>query len=325
MDLDTPTLIIWAAIVVIGIAVLLNIRKRLKTKGTFSFSFYELTKTFRFSFSYCLNSIWRHKKRFINLSIGFIFALGLIGTIFIWTETSPRLAIIEAMDNEIFELSIEAVEKTNARSLLAEVQTWLQTNEDIVETAEFVQNAIGLFGIEGKSEYYNWYNPPANDPIYISSSQEMFFLNSTFLARARKSFQLLNGTFDINIDSDGIVNVLVSKRLVNKLEDQLGMQLAVGSLFNLSLAMRKANPTFISEQRLGAWAPYQLPLVRVNGIFDRKVSNNSVIAPNYPVETLGDGIFLPKVTIPEAMYFNLSASYFLSRVFVRLASSKMAD
>ncbi|MFX1251094.1 MAG: FtsX-like permease family protein [Promethearchaeota archaeon] len=332
MEIYTPVLILWTVIIVIGAVILLNIRKRFKYgRAIRLISPQEFSKLFRFSLIYSLNSIWKHKRRFINLCIGFIFALGLIGTMFIWLETSPRIAIIDAMDNEAIELIIQPVNETESRMFLLNIQKWVQENEELVKTSEIIQRARALFGIEGKSEDYNWFNPPVEDPIYISTSNEIFFMNSSFLDLVKNEFTLLNGTFEVNMAPEGIANVLISQRLVNKLSDKIGMNLTVGSEFNLSLATSipdEKNPDS-NEQTLKFWydnrsISYQLPLLRINGIFDRGVKNESLLFPEYPVETLGDGLFLPDVCVSDALLTTLE-SLFTPNLFIRLSPTKMAD
>ncbi|MFX0065242.1 MAG: FtsX-like permease family protein [Candidatus Hermodarchaeota archaeon] len=325
MDIDTPILILWIAIIVIGAVVILNIRKRFKYGRTIRLiSPQEFSKLIRFSLIYCLNSIWKQKKRFANLCIGFIFALGLIGTMFIWLETSPRLAIIDAMDNESIELKIQPIEKTDSLTILLNIQKWLQVNEELVETSELIQGGRALFGIEGKSEDYNWHNPPAEEPIYISTSDEIFFMNSSFPDLVNNQFKILNGTFEINMAPNGIANVVISQRLVNKLSDRIGMHLTVGSVFNLSLATNIPNSGNLEQQKLKYWFPYQLPLLKINGIFDRKLKTTSLLFPEYPIETLGDGLFLPSASIPNNLSTTLS-SLITPALFIRLSPAKMAD
>ncbi|MFX0062310.1 MAG: ABC transporter permease [Candidatus Hermodarchaeota archaeon] len=265
-----------------------------------------------FSIIYAFRSIWTHKKRFLNLSIGFIITVALITMLFVFIEVAPKEAVVEAIDERPFHLTVDPLISFLTFRLYESIP--LLQNDSIVESTELVWFSQAIFGIGNKSGYYTFYPEmeDPDDPVFISDNTELFIVQDSYLQTVRDQFELIEGNFTIDNQ-----NIVISKRLMAKIQDILPNEnIACGSYVNFSIITRVADLEH-GENELRYWEPYNYTNMRVAGIFDRKTTN-SIYYPRYNLETLGDCLFLSEDLVPITVKIKLINAAYAPRLFVRL-------
>ncbi|MFX1251093.1 MAG: FtsX-like permease family protein [Promethearchaeota archaeon] len=282
-----------------------------------------------FTISYALRSIWTHKKRFLNLSVGFIITVALITMLFVFIEVAPQEAVVEAIDERPFHLIVDPIISSFTFQLLGSIPV-IQEDPEIapfIESAELVMFSQAIFGIGNKSLEYTFYPEmeDPDDPVFISENTELFIVRDSYLQTVRDQFELIEGNFTIDNQ-----NIVISKRLIAKIQDILPNEtIACGSYVDFNIITRVADLEH-GETELKYWEPY--PYIenngsyrlRVAGIFDRKTTN-SVYYPRYYIETLGDCLFLSESLVPDWVKLKLIAAAYTPRVFIRLDKQSILE
>ena len=180
-----------------------------------------------------------------------MIGVALISSVFVWTETGARVAVDDYFASLSFHyycIQTPSTGEDNPHAIFP-VKQYVDT-QITTQSSHIVYSSIALIDSTHRDpgDTYNPY-PYARG---IKDCQ-VFFVDNTFLARAERSFQIIDGQFRLSVG-----NVLVSQHVVEDLEAVTGRHISVGSLIDLSVArnyqtistIRAINVTHINGLRV---------------------------------------------------------------------------
>ncbi|MFX0094939.1 MAG: FtsX-like permease family protein [Candidatus Hodarchaeota archaeon] len=275
-----------------------------------------------FGYRYARHYLRTHRKRAIVLLFGFVAATTIVTSSVLWPETAPYVVLEKGLENQAFPLVVRP-ESASVSNLVYTVQLDLN-HEELVETSKIILQSQALYGIEGYNLSHQWYPeyafPQIFGPVdyYIGQLDECFIIPEDYLAYVEKEFYV-NGTFQVSS-----TEVVISRRLLTKLNQKTNRTYELGSYINISVAQHFAD-TEEGENRFFHFDPYNLTNMKIVGIFVRKPID-PLIGAEYSQDTLGDAIFISQraLTRDGLRKITNNGNIVTTRLFVRLSKTELA-
>ena len=210
--------------------------------------------------NYVLHGIWRNKRRSFSLLIGIIIGVTLVSSIFVWTDTGGRVAIDDYFNNTPFHYYVVQNPHfpNDDPNAIFPVRDYVNRMDTTQETY-IVRSSIALFEI-GHLRPLDYYLPwPYGRGI---KDCQAFFTDNDFLARAERSFTIIDGTFQVTDNT-----ILLSQRVVDDLDAVMGLQVGVGSVLDVAFARN-----YRYADQIGDLNPVYRTGLRVAGIYEVQVT-----------------------------------------------------
>ncbi|MFX1576016.1 MAG: ABC transporter permease [Promethearchaeota archaeon] len=221
---------------------------------------------------YVLNGIRHHKRRSISLLIGIMIGVALISSVFVWTETGARVAVDDYFASISFHYYCVQNQSptTDDPQAIFSVKEFVDTHAT-TRASHVVFSSIALIDSTflNPTDYYLPY-------AYARGIKDcqVFFVDNDFLARAERSFRIIDGQFRLSLGS-----VLVSQHVVEDLEEVIGRQVSVGSIIDLSVAQRYQN-----TRTIGALNITNLVGLRIGGIY-QVITHLEPLLESFPTQS----------------------------------------
>ncbi|MFX0090666.1 MAG: hypothetical protein ACFFBD_02795, partial [Candidatus Hodarchaeota archaeon] len=163
-------------------------RRSEESRGSSKFTPNSLSGQRFFPVIYAFRSIWTHKKRFVNLSVGFIITVALVCMLFVFIEVAPQEAVKEAIDERSFHFRADPV-ILSVTYRLYDAIPYIE-NDPIIDKTELVWYSQAIFGMGNKSGLYQFYPEmeDPDDPVFISDQTELFIVEDSYLQTVRNQF-----------------------------------------------------------------------------------------------------------------------------------------
>ncbi len=241
-------------------------------------------------------------------------------SLLMWLETAPRLAIQSAMEERSFEIELQHT--FYVENAMEELQSTL-AQEPLVESSFITQPALFLFNLNHRSPYFNILNHPPNESDFFISENlhdGIHFVEEEYLSHISSKVTTETGN-DFSFSNGGIV---ISRRVLRRIEYYTGQSFEVGDTIDFGIATRLPDPD------LGESSLYYFQMIKVynrtiNAIFDR-IPQRLLLYPDFLPETLGDGIFIPKSTVNQSVLKDMERRIATTpHMFIRMDRSALAN
>ena len=226
---------------------------------------------------YVFTGIRRHKRRSLSLFIGIMIGVALVTSVFVWTDTGARVAVDDYFADTPFHYY--CVQSPNYPyddpNAIYPVRDYVDSHET-TRNSHVVYGSIGLFEIRDlrpNEQYLPW-------PYMLGiKDAQAFFTDNDFLARAERSFEIIDGSFRV-----GPGQVLLSRRVVEDLFTVLGLEVGVGDYIDISIARTAGN-----AYNIGLLNPVYLGDKRVVGIYEVRTTLDPLLEsfPTYTRQNWG--------------------------------------
>lgn len=241
-------------------------------------------------------------------------------SLLMWLETAPRLAIQSSMEERSFEIEIRHT--FYVKNAMEDLQITLE-EEPLVESSYITQPALFLFNLNHRSPFFDVLNPPPNESDFFISENFrdcVHLVDEEFLYHISSHFSTEPGS-NFSFSNEGII---ISKRILRRIEFSTGQSFKVGDTINFGVATRL--PDFeLGESRLYYFQMIRVYNKTINAIFDR-IPQRLLLYPDFFPETLGDGIFVPKATINQTTMRKMEENIATTpHMFVRMGRSALAN
>lgn len=240
--------------------------------------------------------------------LAFLIGSALVSSFFIWENSALGLVIEDSLDNRDFELTISSVSDSESHHLLDQIKAWLQ-NETIVEESYIVYKAMAIFGSENLTDSYQYY-PSNSSPLFMTNYDGVKFVDTGFSETVAHQFSYA-GSFSLQPGE-----VLISKKLAQRVESTIQKPLDVGSQLNFAYALRSdplGSPKYLGDlQRIFVYN------VTIAGIFQR-IPKPNLSRLEFNPETLVDNVLiLPRSMLGTTRETILERNFLLPTLFIRL-------
>ncbi len=255
------------------------------------------------------SNLIKNKRRSFNLLLGFIIASSLLTSMFVWNESSTKLAILDAFERKDFEIVVKTKKGISESQLgiLNEIENWL-ANRSIVENAYQVYQSPAIFGSENLNDSVNYKEGTLEQKIMLTPEETLFFLENDFLSVIKDQF-IIEGAFELSTNQ-----LIISRTYYNTLSEEFSLNLTIGSYLNFS-AITAKTATF--DKHLGNLSRFHFSNYQIIGIYER-IPRKTLTELSYNSETLGDGIFLHHDSIDNETERQLEENDFQPKLFIRI-------
>lgn len=266
-------------------------------------------------FRYVTKAILRNLKRSSTIIIAMIITISITTSLFMWIETSPRLAIKSSMTERAYEIQVGHIIYPSQNDRIEEIQQNLKENEPLVETSFIVQHSIFLFNLNNRVDNFTVFQPGENaSDFFISEvfSEGTFLVEDEFIQNLAPQLTLSSQEDNLSIVNNGVV---ISKRLLRQLELSTNQTFKTGDKIDFAVATEIMDPEE-GETSVSFYEMIRFYNFTINAIYDRKVQRN-LLYPYFFPESLGDGIFISRSHFNTTTIKKIETDVVSPRLFIR--------
>ncbi|MHA1135290.1 MAG: ABC transporter permease [Candidatus Thorarchaeota archaeon] len=283
-----------------------------------------LTGNRLWSFSYALTSLRTYKVRNMGIALILAISVAIPTTVFAWTDTGTRLAIIDYFDNNSYQFSVQNIVGNFDYSHLYEAQELIDASS-YVEYAHVVPSTAGILRLDNITTEWEEYRIGGLN--YLNGIKDMRVISVTPDILDVWSSELdYSGNFSL---SSG--QILVSERFLDTTFEVLGVSLGIGSIIGVDVlrnayepvGTRPFDPLLLDRliiQNLTIVGVYDIVRASIVGSSFPSIYRNNWDPMGTPTGVLGlpDSILILDETLGEATVEQISHDGFFSPVgFVR--------
>jgi hypothetical protein len=235
----------------------------------------------RFTFGLAFKNIRYFKSKVILVLIGFIFALALLSSVIVWSNTSERIVLAEFSESTDYFMYASSFLPNDALA----VADYLN-NESIIDYYDISLLSQSIFNSENKNNTYRFYplddQEDPDDPIIVGN------VVATTLRGMDRLDILLNINGSLPKDSS---ETLMSINMLDQLNTELNLTLGINSTLNLAIA-RQIPEVDYGQFLLRFFNKIEYANITISGIFDYDGAESS-LKDAYSLDNLDRAIIFP--------------------------------
>ncbi|MHA1446241.1 MAG: FtsX-like permease family protein [Candidatus Heimdallarchaeaceae archaeon] len=273
-------------------------------------------------FSFNLRLIWKNisnrKKSMMIITIGLVFALSILFTSSIWTQTSQLIIADDYIETLDYEMYVSTY-LTNAMDMVYAYTV----NDYLVRQVDWYYPTVALFNFEDKGPYYRWFpedqQENMSNPVSLTAAH---LISSRAIDRIKLNLEI-DGNASLNSGE-----ILMSYTQAKQLEVIYNKTISPGDKINVAITRRIPN-TDIGEHQMRFYDINETIFTNytITGIY-KYVGYNTAIAKllgglENTGGTLLDSIFFPLEDLSGIDRFIIDSNGLLPRLLVKTNAQQL--